>query len=71
MAEQQLEELRWLGLDWDGPPVFQSHAPLTMKTPLRRLQTMSTSAFVPARRSPPPALLMATNVRAIRALRLT
>src|SRR6267378_5872454 len=24
MAEQQLDELRWLGLDWDGPPVFQS-----------------------------------------------
>src|SRR5712671_4459378 len=24
MAEQQLAELRWLGLDWDGPPAFQS-----------------------------------------------
>jgi len=24
MAEQQLAELAWLGLDWDGPPVFQS-----------------------------------------------
>ena len=24
MAEQQLSELRWLGLDWDGPPLFQS-----------------------------------------------
>jgi len=24
MAEQQLEELRWLGLDWDGEPVWQS-----------------------------------------------
>jgi glutamyl-tRNA synthetase len=24
MAQQQLEELRWLGLDWDGEPMFQS-----------------------------------------------
>src|SRR3954468_1291549 len=24
MAQQQLEELHWLGLDWDGEPLFQS-----------------------------------------------
>ena len=24
LADRQLDELRWLGLDWDGPPVFQS-----------------------------------------------
>lgn len=37
MAQQQLEELRWLGLDWDGPPVFQSERAALHEDALRRL----------------------------------
>ena len=37
MAEQQLEELRWLGLDWDGAPVFQSQRTHLYEDALRRL----------------------------------
>ncbi|HEY4882707.1 MAG TPA: tRNA glutamyl-Q(34) synthetase GluQRS [Myxococcales bacterium] len=37
MAEQQLDELRWLGLDWDGPPVFQSARTAHHEGALRRL----------------------------------
>jgi len=37
MAEQQLGELRWLGLDWDGPPVFQSARTADHEDALRRL----------------------------------
>ncbi len=37
LAEQQLEELRWLGLDWDGPPVFQSQRTHLYEEALRRL----------------------------------
>src|SRR6266446_2534727 len=37
MAEQQLEELGWLGLDWDGPPVFQSHRTGLYEDALRKL----------------------------------
>src|SRR5438046_2824073 len=37
MAEQQLDELRWLGLDWDGPPVFQSARTACHEDALRRL----------------------------------
>ena len=37
MAEQQLEELGWLGLDWDGPPVFQSHRTSLYEEALRKL----------------------------------
>jgi glutamyl-tRNA synthetase len=37
MAEQQLEELSWLGLDWDGPPVFQSQRTALYQEALRRL----------------------------------
>jgi len=37
LAEQQLEELRWLGLDWDGEPVFQSHRRQLYEDALRRL----------------------------------
>ena len=37
MAEQQLDELRWLGLDWDGPPVFQSARTADHEDALRRL----------------------------------
>ena len=37
LSEQQLEELRWLGLDWDGPPVFQSQRTHLYEDALRRL----------------------------------
>src|SRR5947207_8304379 len=37
MAEQQLEELRWLGLDWDGEPVFQSQRTALYEAALRKL----------------------------------
>jgi len=37
MAERQLDELRWLGLDWDGPPVFQSDRLPRYEDSLRRL----------------------------------
>src|SRR5437879_10889028 len=37
MAEQQLEELGWLGLDWDGPPVFQSHRTSLYEDALQKL----------------------------------
>ena len=38
MAEQQMEELRWLGLDWDGEPVFQSRRTALYEQALRRLE---------------------------------
>jgi len=37
MAEQQMEELRWLGLCWDGEPVFQSRRTALYEEALRRL----------------------------------
>ncbi len=37
MAERQLDELRWLGLDWDGEPVFQSQRAAAYQDALRRL----------------------------------
>jgi glutamyl-tRNA synthetase len=37
MAQQQMEELRWLGLDWDGDPVFQSQRSSLYEDALRRL----------------------------------
>src|SRR5437588_10762753 len=37
MAEQQLAELAWLGLDWDGPPVFQSQRSGLYEDALRKL----------------------------------
>ena len=37
MARQQLEELRWLGFDWDGEPIFQSERSLLYEDALRRL----------------------------------
>jgi len=37
MAEQQLEELRWLGIDWDGEPVWQSRRTALYEEALRRL----------------------------------
>lgn len=39
MAEQQLDELRWLGLDRDGEPVFQSHRTALYEAALLRLDT--------------------------------
>jgi glutamyl-tRNA synthetase len=37
LAEQQMEELRWLGLSWDGEPVFQSRRAALYEEALRRL----------------------------------
>ncbi len=37
MARQQLEELRWLGFDWDGEPIFQSDRSLLYEDALRQL----------------------------------
>jgi glutamyl-tRNA synthetase len=37
MAARQLDELRWLGLDWDGAPVFQSQRISIYEEALRRL----------------------------------
>jgi glutamyl-tRNA synthetase len=38
VAERQLRELRWLGLDWDGPPVFQSQRTPLYEEALRKLR---------------------------------
>src|SRR5262249_50738300 len=38
MAAQQLDELRWLGLDWDGEPVYQSERTGTYEAALERLK---------------------------------
>src|SRR4051812_40001774 len=38
MAARQLEELSWLGLDWDGEPVFQSARTGIYETALERLK---------------------------------
>ena len=37
MAEQQMDELRWLGLDWDGAPIFQSERTRLYEEALRQL----------------------------------
>jgi glutamyl-tRNA synthetase len=37
MAAQQLDELRWLGLDWDGEPMYQSQRTQAYKEALRKL----------------------------------
>jgi glutamyl-tRNA synthetase len=37
LAQQQLEELRWLGLDWEGSPLFQSRRTALHEDALRRL----------------------------------
>ena len=37
LAARQLEELRWLGLDWDGEPVYQSQRALLYENALRSL----------------------------------
>jgi glutamyl-tRNA synthetase len=38
LAERQLDELRWLGLDWDGAPVFQSRRTALYEEALHRLR---------------------------------
>src|SRR2546425_5533470 len=38
MAERQLDELAWLGLDWDGPPIFQSRRTDLYEDALRKLR---------------------------------
>jgi glutamyl-tRNA synthetase len=37
-AEQALEDLHWLGLDWDGPPLVQTQRLPVYQEALRRLQ---------------------------------
>ena len=37
MAQRQIDELRWLGLDWDAPPIFQSQRTEAYEDALRRL----------------------------------
>src|SRR5262245_36508323 len=37
-AEQALDDLRWLGLDWDGEPVVQTQRLALYLEALRRLQ---------------------------------
>jgi len=37
MADRQLEEMAWLGLDWDGPPIFQSQRTDLYEDALRNL----------------------------------
>ena len=37
MAQQQLDELRWLGIDWDGEPVYQSQRTRLYEAALARL----------------------------------
>ena len=37
MAQQQMDELRWLGLDWDGEPVWQSQRTALYEEALARL----------------------------------
>src|SRR5947209_1179443 len=39
MAQQQLEELRWLGLDWDGAEVWQSRQTAIYEAALQKLDT--------------------------------
>jgi glutamyl-tRNA synthetase len=38
LAERQLDELRWLGLDWDGATVFQSQRTAVYQEALHRLR---------------------------------
>lgn len=39
-AEQAAADLRWLGLDWDGPPVVQTHRLPLYQTALDRLKQL-------------------------------
>ena len=45
MAEQQLSELRWLDLDWDAPPMFQSLRTVTYDDALQRLSGHTYECF--------------------------
>src|SRR3954468_14368675 len=45
MARQQLEELRWLGLGWDGAPVFQSERAALHLDALKRLRDHAYECF--------------------------
>ena len=45
MAEQQLSELRWLGLDWDVPPLFQSQRTVAYEDALCRLNGHTYECF--------------------------
>src|SRR5947209_3601448 len=37
LAQRQMEELRWLGLDWDGEPMFQSQRTAAYEAALQKL----------------------------------
>ena len=39
MADRQMDELRWLGLDWDGEPVFQARRTPLYEEALHRLSS--------------------------------
>lgn len=45
MAGQQLDELRWLGLDWDGEPVFQSRRTALYQAALEKLRDHTYECF--------------------------
>src|SRR5207302_1309579 len=45
MAQQQLSELRWLGLDWDGEPVFQSRRTSLYESAIARPQQYDLQAL--------------------------
>src|SRR5690606_23714020 len=47
-ARQALDVLAWLGLDWDGPPVYQSHDPTPYADALRQLDTRGLTYRCPA-----------------------
>jgi len=45
MAQQQLDELQWLGLDWDGEPVWQSRRTHLYQAALERLKDQVYECF--------------------------
>ena len=45
MAGQQLDELRWLGIEWDGEPVFQSQRTQLYEQALARLKEHTYECF--------------------------
>src|SRR5260370_24614135 len=59
LAQRQLEELRWLGLDWDLGPVFQSARTHLYEEALQRLRDPTYACFssppeiAPVPRPPP------------------
>src|SRR5260370_41427603 len=59
LAQRQLEELRWLGLDWDLGPVFQSARTHLYEEALQRLGEQVVGCFwspavIAADPGPPP-----------------